>query len=192
MGEERQNFRYRQVQQANGRVRIIPMDSQNRTLCNIALASRELVCIARLNKLFALDTRTGKLSGSVMMCVAVAILWAMKIPLVYSSNNPTKSFHIMRLMARARRLQSAYRKSRVALLGSKLLSSETINAKQVLKLTNLRDGQVLWQNEYAVNAKVTMIDREYCAVFEQRGLLSIVNLKQGELLFSSNLNPKHQ
>lgn len=191
LGEDLNNIRYRQIRQPNGRFRMIPMDANNRPLCNIALASRDLVCLVRGTKLFALDSRTGEIvwirhdvraSGEITGDERVISVFS-------EQNNEVVTYSAIdgREIANFKVPPEG---QRIAVQGTRLLTSETVNAKQQLKLIDLATGDIAWNKEFAINARATIVDSENVAVFEQRGVLSILSLDKGELQFNSNINPE--
>ncbi len=191
LGEDINNIRYRQIRQPNGRFRMIPMDANNRPLCNIALASRDLVCLVRGSKLFALDSRTGEIvwirhdvraSGEITGDENVICVFS-------EQNNEVVTYSAIdgREIANFKVPPEG---QRIAIQGTKLLANETVNAKQQLKLIDLATGEIAWSKEFAINAKSVIVDQDAVAVFEQRGVLSILSLDKGELQFNSNINPE--
>ncbi len=192
LGEDmNNNIRYRQLRQPNGNFRMIPMDSNNRPLCNIALASRDLVCLVRGSKLFALDSRTGEIvwirhdvraSGEITGDERVICVFS-------EQNNEVVTYSAIDGHEIAN-FKVPPEGQRVAIQGTQLLTSETSNAKQQLKLIDLATGDIAWDREFAINARVNIVDQDTVAVFEQRGVLSILDLARGELQFSSNINPE--
>lgn len=191
LGEDLNNIRYRQIRQPNGRFRMIPMDANNRPLCNIALASRDLVCLVRGTKLFALDSRTGEIvwirhdvraSGEITGDERVICVFS-------EQNNEVVTYSAIdgREIANFKVPPEG---QRIAIQGTRLLASETVNAKQQLKLIDLATGELTWSKEFAINARAAIVDQDTVAVFEQRGVLSILSLDKGELQFNSNINPE--
>ncbi|MGC4005333.1 MAG: PQQ-binding-like beta-propeller repeat protein [Pirellulales bacterium] len=186
LGDDVNNVRYRQIKQANGRFRMIPMDQNNRPLCNISLATRDLVCLARGSKLFALDARTGEIvwirhdvraGGEIVGDEKTVCLFTEQSNEVYAysaiDGRELVNFKV------------PPEGQRIAVQGTKMVTSEGNNAKQTIKIHDLATGKIAWSGDFAFNARASVVDSSYLAVFEQKGTLSVLSLNDGKLLFES-------